>query len=134
MAGSKSDIRRRAVEPLEKFFHRVHDAGIGRLVSRQCRDGLLKFQTLHDVENPPHRLGFQKGLPAGEDIVLRQQAYEVEAELASRGFDAEGDIGHAARDVSGDSGMCELDLLRAIDLCLIDSVQCQKLIEQQARS
>src|SRR5580698_11346890 len=91
----KSDSSRRVVEPVEKFFHRVHDAGIGCLVSRECGDGRLKFEALHDVENPPHRLSFQKSLAASEDIVLREQAYEVEAELPGCGLDAEGDIGHA---------------------------------------
>src|SRR5580698_11481238 len=65
----KSDSSRRVVEPVEKFFHRVHDAGIGCLVSRECGDGRLKFEALHDVENPPHRLSFQKSLAASEDIV-----------------------------------------------------------------
>src|ERR1700689_5327333 len=92
------------IEPIEEFFHRVHDARIRCFVSRKRPDGLLKFLPLHDVETPSHRLGFQKGLTASEYIVLRQKAYEVEAKLTRRRFDAKGNVRHAARDIGGDGG------------------------------
>ena len=63
---------------------------IGRLVTGQRRDRLLKLAALHDVEHASHRLRLQEGLPADEDIVLGEQADEIEAELPRRGLDAEG--------------------------------------------
>src|ERR1700761_6730919 len=112
----------------------MDDAGVGRLVTWQRGNGLLKFKTLHDIENPSHRLGFQESLPAGKDIVLGQQTNEVETELPRRGFDAEGDIGHSAGDISRNRRMGKLDLLGAADLGLIDSMQRKKLVEQKPRS
>ena len=69
---------------------------------------------------------------AGEEVVLGEDADEVEPELPRGSLDAKADIGHAARDIGGDGRMGELDLLRAVDLLFVQAMRCEQLIEQQA--
>ena len=94
----------------------------------------MKLAALHHVEQTLHRLGLQKAAAADEEIVFGEKPDEIEPELPGRGLHAEADVGHAARHVSGHGGMGEFHLLRAVDFGLVDPVQGQQLVEQQARA
>ena len=88
----------------------------------------------HDLQDALHRPGIEEGTLADEEIILGEDADEIEAEVAGGRLDAKTRIRHAARDIGRDGGVGELDLLRAVDLALVDAVRGKQLVEQQARA
>src|SRR5712672_98185 len=131
---ASTDRSRTCIHPLQKFPYGPDRPGIGGDISRQRRDGFVKFAAFHDVEHALHRLRFQEIAFADEEIVFRQHPDEIEPELPRRCLDAETCVRHAAGDVSGDGGMGKFHLLRAVDFGFVDLVQGEQLVEQQPRS
>src|SRR5207245_2790515 len=87
---------------LQKLLYGIDRSGAGCDVAGQARNPILELAALHDVDDAPHRFGFQKCTLTDEEIILRQQPDEIEPELPGGGLDAKTHIRHAAGDIGGD--------------------------------